>query len=157
MGAGLEGKTYLVKKNENKYAMKAINLIEYKSKNPYAEEYINNEISILKSLDHINIIKLVEAIKINNMVYIITEYYNGKTLNDYLKEETFSEKLVQILMKQIIKGIKYLHNKNIFHRDIKLENILLHFENEEDLNNLSKKIVKIIDFGFAKELKKKIK
>lgn len=157
LGAGLEGKTYLVKKNENKYAMKAINLIEYKSKNPYAEEYINNEISILKSLDHINIIKLVEAIKINNMVYIITEYYNGKTLNDYLKEETFSEKLVQILMKQIIKGIKYLHNKNIFHRDIKLENILLHFENEEDLNNLSKKIVKIIDFGFAKELKKENK
>ncbi len=58
-------------------------------------------------------------------------------------------------MRQILSGLNYLHfEKKILHRDLKLENILLHYEDEEDRLNkrIMKAKVKIIDFGFARYL-----
>jgi serine/threonine protein kinase len=59
-------------------------------------------------------------------------------------------------MKQIVSALRYLHRKRILHRDIKLDNILVHYESEEDRvnKNLMKAKVKMIDFGFARYLKK---
>ena len=52
--------------------------------------------------------------------------------------------------------MQHLNKNNIIHRDIKSDNILLHYDNEQDLitNNYLKAKVKIIDFGFARFLKK---
>ena len=55
-------------------------------------------------------------------------------------------------MRQIISAVKYLHDKRIIHRHITLDNILVHYDSEEDQNNknLIKSKIKIIDFGFAR-------
>ena len=68
--------------------------------------------------------------------------------------KTFSEEIVQYLMRQIIEGIYYLHSNKIIHRDLKLDNIMVNFGSENDkehLNMMNAKI-KIIDFGFATKL-----
>jgi serine/threonine-protein kinase ULK/ATG1 len=59
-------------------------------------------------------------------------------------------------MRQIIDAFRYIHSKNIMHRDIKLENILIHFDNPQDKENLNmmKAKIKIIDFGFARKIDK---
>ena len=85
------------------------------------------------------------------------EYCNGGDLYNFLQKYqeknkcSFSEEIVQYLMRQIMSAMHYLHSKNIIHRNIKLENILLQFDSEEDKNNLNimKSQIKIIDFGFA--------
>jgi serine/threonine protein kinase len=92
------------------------------------------------------------------------ELCNGGELSKILKQyiakynKAFPEEIVQYLMRQICDAINYLHNLDIMHRDIKLDNILLHFDNEEDKKNLDimKGTVKIIDFGFAIFLNNKL-
>ena len=66
----------------------------------------------------------------------------------------FPEIIVQHLMRQIIDAVIYLHQRKIIHRDLKLENLVINYETEEDKNNLNllNAQVKIIDFGFATHL-----
>ena len=148
------------------YATKKLDKSKY-MKNPKAYRYLENEINILKSIEHENIIKLYNSdLEDRKFKYLITEYCNGGDLENilehYMKEKNrpFSEEEVQYIMRQIVSGIKYLHSKSsnkleIIHRDLKLENILLHFDNEDDRINkrILKAKIKIIDFGFARYLK----
>ena len=125
-------------------------------------KYLRNEIVILQYLNHPNIVKFQEVKKTKKHYYIIMEYCNGgelsKALEKYVNKygKPFPEELVQHFMRQIISAFKYIHERKIIHRDVKLDNILLHFENEEDLKNfdLMKATVKIIDFGFACKISK---
>jgi len=101
------------------------------------------EIKILTKADHPNIIKLHESIDTSKYVYLATEYISGPSLLKYLKSKPnrqMQESEVKSLWKQVILAIDYLHSKNITHRDVKLENILL----TEDC-----KTIKLIDFGFS--------
>jgi calcium-dependent protein kinase len=137
IGQGSYGKVYLVKKKENdtkRFAMKVI-------KQEYIE-YIDSlkEINVLKTLDHINIIKIYEYFHDTNFIYIISEFCSGGEL--YSKLRTigyFDENSVRIIMRQVLSAVFYCHSKNIIHRDLKPQNILI-----EDLEELW---VKIIDFG----------
>ena len=157
IGKGAFGEVYLTSKKGSSqlYATKKVpkNKIESSS----IKKYFLNEISILRELNHKNIIKLETIRQTIHNYYIITEYYNGGGLSDCLKRykqlygRNFTEEIVQHLMRQIIEALRYLHGLKIIHRDLKLDNLLINFESEEDKNNLNmlKAQVKVIDFGFA--------
>ncbi len=163
IGKGAIGKVYLAsKKGENtSYAAKVLDKFRY-NKNEKALKYLINEINILKDVNHPNILRCFEIKETLEKVYIITEYYNGGTLEEFLEiyikknDKAPSEEIVQYIMKQIIEGIKYLHNKKIIYRSICLSNIMINYEDKNDRinNNIMKGKIKIIDFGFSKYLKK---
>ena len=162
LGKGAFGEVYLTSKqgSQQKFATKKID--KKYAANPKAKKYLDNEILILKNIDHPNIVKLYDVKETSHFFYLVTEYCNGGGLSDCLEEyqdkynKPFPEEIVQYLMKQIVSALKYLHGKGILHRDIKLDNILVHFDNEEDRRNknMLKAKVKMIDFGFARYLKK---
>ena len=162
LGKGAFGKVFLTSKQGSmqKFATKQID--KKYAANPKAKRYIDNEIAILKDINHENIVKLYDVKETSQYFYLVTEYCNGGALSDRLEEykdtynAPFPEEIVQYLMRQIMSAMKYLHGKKILHRDIKLDNILVHFNSEEDKknNNLLKAKVKMIDFGFARYLKK---
>ena len=116
-----------------------------------------NEIIILQNLNHPNIAKFVDVKKSKNHYYIIMEYCNGGELYEALEKykekygRSFPEEIVQHFMRQIINAFEYIYKSKIIHRDIKLENILINYETEEDKKdlNLMKATAKIIDFGFS--------
>ena len=89
------------------------------------------------------------------------EYCNGGSLTQCLRKymatfkRPFTEQIVQYLMKQIINGLEALHSRNILHRDLKLDNILVCFNSEQDKTdlNMMKCKVKITDFGFSTIIK----
>ncbi len=160
LGKGAFGEVYLTSKQgtNQKYATKKID--KKFTQNPRAKRYLDNEINILKEIEHPNIIKLIEVHETTQYIYLVMELCNGGGLSDCLEDhmkknkKPFSEEIVQYLMRQIVSGLNYLHKKNILHRDIKLDNILVNFDNEEDRKNrnMMKAKVKIIDFGFARHL-----
>ena len=128
------------KTTKNKYAIKIYSkqsLID-----PQKRNTVKNEINILKQLDNENIMKLYEVIDTPSKLYLVLEYINGINLLEIMKNEKYhflKEERAKKIFLQVVEGISYCHKKNIFHRDIKLENILV----------LKDDTVKIIDFGFG--------
>ena len=112
-------------------------------------------------MDHPNIVKYKGLYEDDENYYIFTEYCNGGNLDNAKKNyynkynKPLSEKIVKYFVLSILNGLVYMNKYNIIHRDIKGENILLHYDNEKDLitNNYLKVKVKIIDFGFSRFLK----
>ena len=163
LGKGAFGEVFLTKMkgdNSTYYATKKYE--KDKIEKDDAFKYLNNEIDILKNLKHPNIVKFIDIKKTKKHFYIVMEYCNGgelsKALEKYLIKygKPFNEELVQYLMRQIISAFKTIHNNGFMHRDIKLENILLHYNDEQDKKNLNlmKAQIKIIDFGFACKINK---
>ena len=105
------------------------------------------EIQILRKLNHKNIAKLIEVISTEKQILIVQELIEGISLREYYNNEIRNQKGISIhkesifkkIFYQIFSAMDYIHKKNIAHRDIKLENILLKSNYE----------IKIIDFGFG--------
>ena len=158
LGAGAFGEVYLSKLATDPSKLFATKVYERKKIEGTGQfKYLTNECNIMHDLNHPNIVKLVDVKKTKNHYYIMMEYCNGGELEGALEKykekygKPFSEELVQYFMRQIIDAFKYIHANGVIHRDIKLENILLHYKTEEDKNNLNlmNATAKIIDFGFA--------
>ena len=162
---GTLGELYFSTKKDStlKYAIKRIERERLEQGD--AMKYYRNELTFLQNFDHPNILKFFDVKKTKKHFYIIFEYCNGGRLSEalekYLKKygKPFPEVLVQHFMKQIIDVYKYIHSGRIIHGDIRLKDILLHYENEKDLDNfdLIKAKIKIIDFSFACKRKKEEK
>ena len=157
IGKGTFGEVYLTKKQGSDFLYATKRMDVKFVEDPKYIKYFNNEISILRRLYHKNIIKLEELKKTTNHYYVIMEYCNGGTLTECLEKykrlyrRPFTEEIVQHIMRQVVDAINYMHDLKIIHRDLKLDNILVKFENESDKNqmNLLNAEIKIIDFGFA--------
>jgi len=145
VGEGSFAKVYqIVRLSDNKkFAAKAL-----KKKKMKTEKDIKglvSEIQILKLLGkHPTQLSLQEVHEVDNYVYIVLELAEGGQLFDQLRYYgKFSEQKSKIMMLQIIKSLKYIHQKGIMHRDLNFENILL--DESDCLEQL-----KVIDFGLSK-------
>ncbi|KAF0036668.1 hypothetical protein F2P81_011980 [Scophthalmus maximus] len=98
----------------------------------------------LKKLKHANVIKLKEVFRENYHLYLIFEYMK-ENLYELMKDRTqlFPESAVRNIMFQILQGLAFIHQHGFFHRDMKPENLLC----------MGPELVKIADFGLAREIR----
>lgn len=161
LGSGAFGDVYEVENEKKGITACLKEMDKEKMKAQKALKYVQGEISVLKELDHPNIIKLYNNFEDDEKYSLIFELCNGSDLKKCLGDKKqkdgkpFSEEVVQYIMRQVIDAVKYLHGKRILHRDLKLENIMVNYDTEEDKKNqnLLKAKMKLIDFGFARHLK----
>lgn len=113
-------------------------------------KYISNEITLMRSLNHPNILKIDDAIMHENTMYMFMEFMDGGSLTEIIvnqdrKAHGYNENVIAFILHGIANGLKYLHENNIIHWDIKSDNILL----KRNTND-----IKICDFGYAQQLTK---
>uniref|UniRef100_A0A3P8RQI7 non-specific serine/threonine protein kinase n=1 Tax=Amphiprion percula TaxID=161767 RepID=A0A3P8RQI7_AMPPE len=112
------------------------------------EECMNlREVKSLKKLNHANVVKLKEVIRENDHLYFVFEYMK-ENLYQLMKDrenKMFSENEIRNIMFQVLSGLAFVHKHGFFHRDMKPENLLC----------MGPELVKIADFGLAREIRSK--
>ncbi|CAH2350995.1 serine/threonine-protein kinase Cla4p [[Candida] railenensis] len=142
-GQGASGAVYLAENTStnSKVAIKQMDLNVQPSK-----ESLVNEILVMKDSQHRNIVNFLDAhLRGENDLWVIMEYMQGGSLTEVIdnnEEVKISERQISIIIFETLKGLQFLHRKNIIHRDIKSDNVLL-----DHLGN-----VKIADFGYSAKL-----
>ncbi|XP_028266394.1 serine/threonine-protein kinase MARK1 [Parambassis ranga] len=120
----------------------AIKIIDKTQLNPTSLQKLFREVSVMKILNHPNIVKLFEVIETEKTLYLVMEYASGGEVFDYLVAHgRMKEKEARAKFRQIVSAVEYCHQRRIVHRDLKAENLLL----DADMN------IKIADFGFSNE------
>jgi calcium-dependent protein kinase len=171
IGEGSFGKVRLVinKQNQKQYAIKILEKAD--SQGQPRESLLQNEIDILSDVSHPNILKIFELLQDDLHYFIVCEYIEGGQLFEYMQTKylkrqqqessklssidasfesssscylgKLSEREARVIGQQLFCALAYLHEKNVVHRDVKPENILLRHCGPKKLQ------IKLIDFGFA--------
>eukprot|EP00039_Didymoeca_costata_P024213 m.9639 g.9639 ORF g.9639 m.9639 type:complete len:296 (+) comp4103_c0_seq1:241-1128(+) len=107
----------------------------------------SNEINILASIDHKNVTKFVSAYYYDEQLWIVIEKCDGGSLADVMSkiDSSFNEQQIRTASNQMLHALNFLHNMNIYHRDVNAANTLL----ASDGN------VKLADFGVSTQSTKK--
>eukprot|EP00261_Vitis_vinifera_P031002 XP_019072245.1 PREDICTED: serine/threonine-protein kinase STY8 isoform X2 [Vitis vinifera] len=120
----------------------AVKILRSEHLNESLEDEFEQEVAILREVQHRNVVRFIGACTRSPHLCIVTEYMPGGSLYDYLHKNHNVLKLPQLLKFAIdvCKGMGYLHQNNIIHRDLKTANLLM------DTHN----VVKVADFGVAR-------
>ena len=155
IGYGTYSKAFKAKHKLTK-AIRCVKKIPKKDLADEDQKKLIQEVTILKTLDHPNILKVIEFYQNERFFFIVTEYLEGGELFDrIMSEEGFSEEYACTVMEQILSAVVYLHRHGFIHRDLKPENVV--YETKD-----KKSKIKVIDFGSScfyekgSKLKKKL-
>lgn len=144
IGQGSFAKVYKAfdKKLKKEVAVKVF--IKKKLFSKFKRDLLQREINFLRKLDHQNIPKLHRIVETKQKVYFLMEFWGEETLKQFIekKKTRLDKKEVKKIMKQLIEVMDYVHSEGIYHRDIKLGNLLY---NEGKIG--------LIDFGLATDSK----
>lgn len=139
IGQGASGEVYIARNNTTKEicAIKQMNLNLQQKK-----ELLINEILVLEESDHPNIVNYKASYLIGNELWVIMEYMEGGSLTEMIDSGEIPEPQIATVCQEVLKGLVHLHERNIIHRDIKSDNVLLGRTGQ----------VKLTDFGFCAKL-----
>ena len=141
LGEGTYGVVYRAKdqKGQEIYALKKIRLQAEEEGIPSTAI---REISLLKELNHINIVKLYEVLHSPKKLTLVFEYVEQdlKKVIDSTNQKGLETKYIKSFLYQLLQGVNYIHQHKVLHRDLKPQNLLISKDN----------IVKIGDFGLAR-------
>ncbi|TGZ60349.1 hypothetical protein CRM22_008589 [Opisthorchis felineus] len=107
------------------------------------KEALENEIEVLRRLQHPNIVQLIEVLEDDECYYLVMELVTGGELFDRIVQKgSYTERDASSLIKQVLLATEYMHSRGVVHRDLKPEN-LLYYSQEEDSK------IMISDFGLS--------
>lgn len=143
LGTGAFSQVRLAQVKEDPSIMYAIKIIDKKALKG-KEDSLDNEIKVLRRLQHPNIVQLLETYEDKTRVYLVMELVTGGELFDRIVEKgSYTEKDAADLIRQVLEAVDYMHDQGVVHRDLKPEN-LLYYSPDEDSK------IMISDFGLSK-------
>ncbi|XVF86094.1 hypothetical protein PTKIN_Ptkin18bG0013500 [Pterospermum kingtungense] len=121
----------------------AIKMLERAENRPDLEKPFHQELSVLATLNHPNIVRFIGACRKPEVCCIVTEYAKGGSLRQFLEKRKSGPMPLKLTLKyalDVAKGMSYIHGLGFIHRDLKSDNLLI----------AADKSIKIADFGFAR-------
>ncbi|CAD8057188.1 unnamed protein product [Paramecium sonneborni] len=135
------------KQNRQEYAVKVFDKKRLLINNFEAKKFMK-ELKIIRCLDNHNLLKFQEIYESNNHIYVILELLRGEKLSSIVKKQhNLTEQEILTIMKPLFKAVQYLHDQNIYHRQICIQSII--FKNKNDLSEPC-----LIDFNQAEQILK---
>jgi len=132
----------VMKSNNQNFALK---VVRKRGMDEYNLSALDNEVRIMQSTNHENIVKVHDIYNTPNHLHMIMDLLSGGELFDRIVERgALSEEQAADIVAQIASSLEYLHERGIVHRDLKPENLLYETTDENSR-------IKLVDFGLAKE------
>ena len=144
IGHGAFGKVNLCLHIGSGHLVAMKTFVKKDSKYKESKDKLKNEVEVLSKLHHPFINQILDNFETDTHFFIVMEYICGDLLTFIRKRNKLNESISKVIFKQITEGLRYIHKKNIIHRDIKLDNILI------DTTNT----VKICDFGVSRKIQR---
>uniref|UniRef100_A0A1A8QL57 Serine/threonine-protein kinase PLK n=1 Tax=Nothobranchius rachovii TaxID=451742 RepID=A0A1A8QL57_9TELE len=143
LGKGGFAKCYEITDVETKTVFAGKIVAKYLLQKQHQRDKMTSEIAIHKSLDHANIVGFHGFFEDDDHVFVVLEICRRRSLLElHKRRKAVTEPEARYYMAQLLKGVQYLHNNKVIHRDLKLGNVFLN----DDMD------VKIGDFGLATKI-----
>lgn len=143
LGTGAFSEVRVAQCKENPSELYAVKIIDKKALKG-KEDSLENEIKVLRRLNHSNIVRLADTFEDKYKYYLVMELVTGGELFDRIVSKgSYTEKDASHLIRQVLEAVNYMHEQGVVHRDLKPEN-LLYYNPDEDSK------IMISDFGLSK-------
>ncbi|CAL1284399.1 unnamed protein product [Larinioides sclopetarius] len=148
VGEGTYGVVYKAE-DKNTKKLVALKKIRLKCETEGVPSTALREISLLKELEHPNVVRLEDVVYSDQKLYLVFEYldFDLKKQLDQLNTNGLSLRVAKSYLYQLLRGLAYCHSRKILHRDLKPQNLLV--DNEGN--------IKLADFGLARAFSLPIK
>ena len=126
-------------KHKKRVAIKIVS--KRRAPEDYLTKFLPREIQVMKRLRHTNCVCLYEAIETSSRIYLVMDMADNGDLLEYIRSKgALPEEKARDFFRQLIEATAYMHDRDIVHRDLKCENLLLTQFN----------VIMISDFGFSR-------